>query len=157
MNRTARLVGLAGLAASSLVVLPGGPATAEPSHWCTTSPAPCIISVEHDGVPVLASDPVWQLNLVSFDPGHDAKWDLKESGVYELTSASAGIWDVTVDMGTTVPRVSYGTGRSGEVIRPSPQIARPCTQAAKTTAARRARRTGGPRAQAAVLRSRTWR
>jgi hypothetical protein len=115
MNRTARLVGLAGLAVSSLVILPGGPATAEPSHWCTTSPAPCIVSVEHDGIPVPSSDPVWQVDLVS--SAHDAKWDLKESGAYELTSASAGTWEVTVDMGTTVPRVSYGTGRNGEVTR----------------------------------------
>ena len=117
MNRTARLVGLAGLAASSLVVLPGGPATADPSDWCTASAAPCIVSVEHDGIPVAASDPVWQVDLDSFEAGHDAQWNLKENGVYELTSAAAGTWEVTVDMGTTVPRVSYGTGRNGEVTR----------------------------------------
>ncbi len=117
MSRTARLASLAGLIATSLVALPGGPAAADPSDWCTASAAPCIVSVEHDGVPVAASDPVWQVDLVSFEAGHDAQWNLKESGAYELSPASAGTWEVTVDMGTTVPRVVYGTGRHGEVAR----------------------------------------
>jgi len=117
MSRTARLAGLTGLVAISLVALPGSPAAADPSDWCTASAAPCIVSLEHDGVPVAASDPVWQVDLVSFDSGHDAQWNLKESGAYELSSASAGRWEVTVDMGATVPRVVYGTGRHGEVTR----------------------------------------
>lgn len=115
MIRTARLVALAGLVVSPLVVLPGGPAAADPSDWCTASPAPCIVSVERDGVPVLASDTTWQVDLVR--RAHKVRWDLAESGSHELTSAATGTWEVTVDMGTTVPRVSHGTGRNGEVTR----------------------------------------
>ena len=117
MSRTTRLVGIAGLVAASLVAVPGGPAAADPTDWCTASLAPCIVSVEHEGVPVAASDPVWQVDLVSFDPGHDVQWNLMESGAYELSSAAAGTWEVTVDMGTTVPRVVHGAGRHGEVTR----------------------------------------
>ena len=117
MTRPSRLLGLAVLAVGSLVVLPGGPATADPSDWCTTAAAPCIVSVEHDGIPITATDATWQVDLGASEPGHDVQWNLTQSGADELTSAAAGSWEVTIDMGTTVPRVSYGTGRHGEVTR----------------------------------------
>lgn len=114
MSRTART---AGLVLGALVVLPGSPAAADASDWCTVSAAPCIVSVERDGVPIASTDPTWQVDLISFVAGHDAVWNLREGSAYELSAAAAGTWEVTVDMGTIVPRVTYGTGRNGEVVR----------------------------------------
>lgn len=119
MSRFARLAGLAGLVATTLVVLPGAPASADPSDWCSApgATAPCIVSVRRDGVAVPSTDPTWQVDLVEFDPGHDVQWNLQESGAYELTPAAAGRWEVTLDVGTMRPRVNFGTGRLGDVER----------------------------------------
>jgi hypothetical protein len=117
MSRLPRLVGL-GLIAATLVALPGSPASADSEDWCSSGAStPCILSVTHDGTTVTKSDPTWQVDLWNPNPGHDVQWDLRESGLYELSSAASGRWAVTLDMGTIVPRVNYGTGREGQVAR----------------------------------------
>jgi hypothetical protein len=115
--RLARLAGLAGLVAATLVVLPGGRAAADPSHWCSSgASAPCIVTVKRNGVSVPPTDPEWQVDLVVFEAGHDVQWNLKQSGSYELTDPT-GRWEVRLDVGSLVPRVSHGTGRHGQVTR----------------------------------------
>lgn len=118
LPRLARLAGLTGLAATALVAVPVPSAVAEATDWCSSGAStPCIVSVTHDGSPVLKTDPTWQVDLRYPTPGDDVQWELRESGLYELTSAADGRWVVTLDMGTTVPRVNYGTGRNGQVTR----------------------------------------
>lgn len=125
MSRVTRWLALAGLLAGLLVgsltaaTVQSLPATAGvTSSWCSARPAPCIESVTRNGTPVTSSDPVWQVQLAEFDPGHDYQWNLMKSGSYDLgEAASADVWTVTIDSGTVVPRVVYGNGRTGSVVR----------------------------------------
>jgi hypothetical protein len=121
MSRVPRWLALGALAAGTLaaVTIPTSPASADPGDWCSApSAAPCIESVTRDGVPVLPTDPAWQVDLGSFDPGHDLTWNLKWNGAYELPSSELGHhWTVVVDTGTVIPRVVYGNGRHGDVVR----------------------------------------
>ncbi|QZY29715.1 fibronectin type III domain-containing protein [Nocardioides coralli] len=119
MSRFPLLTGLGGLLAAGLVVLPATPSVADPADWCSApgATAPCIVSVKRDGVGITPTDPVWQVDLSVFDAGHDVQWNLAQNGAYELTGAAAGRWEVVLDVGTMVPRVNFGAGRNGEVVR----------------------------------------
>jgi hypothetical protein len=119
MSRVPRWLALVGLVGGTLtaVALSSSPASAG-SNWCGVKPAPCIEAVTRNGTPVASSDPVWQISLSEFEPGHQVQWNLMQNGAYELEDAAAlDEWAVTIDTGTVIPRVVYGNGRDGSVVR----------------------------------------
>jgi hypothetical protein len=124
MSRAHRLAALALVVASTgVVVAVGSPASVGappglvPSSWCGDQPAPCIQSVSHDGTPVTKTDPTFQVQLADFPSGYEHMWQLMEGGDYALSAAADGEWTVVLDTGTLVPRVVYGIGRHGDVVR----------------------------------------
>ena len=123
MSRTPRLLALALLVAGSAgaVVVESSPVTAgvPASDWCGDRVAPCIVSVAHDGSPVAQTDPLFQVTLIEFEPGHDVQWNLMQGGLYELGPEAAGEWTVVLNTGPPSCRASP-TGTAGTARWPVP-------------------------------------
>ncbi|HSV38373.1 MAG TPA: fibronectin type III domain-containing protein [Nocardioidaceae bacterium] len=139
-RRTSLLASL-GLVASALTVLSNlsSPASAgivtTPLAPCTeVGPRPCIVSATRNGDPVA---PPYEVQAQSFtiDGSKHVTFAATKTGQYDMGFAElTAVWAVTVDMGTTVPRVVTGKGQGVTVTRTVPGgshrvtvVARPVT------------------------------
>jgi hypothetical protein len=108
---------------SSVVMgaLPGTPAGAIESVWCTEDPSPpCIESATVNGTPVTPSDSTWSPYVYPHNDGNFryANWGVSQISTNELGAGSLDdSWILTFDVGTMIPRVAFMRGANGDTIR----------------------------------------
>jgi len=112
MKRSSALLALS-LTLVMVAVFAPSPAGAipYPSDFCADVPAPCIVSATRNSVAVTSANPDWGFQVVPFSSGGSNTVTIsviaKTFTPYVLGSGSlSDVWIFTVDMGTTVPRVS---------------------------------------------------
>jgi fibronectin type III domain protein len=120
MKRVSMLASLFVLAVSLAVAIPGSASAT--SSWCSDgAPAPCVESATVNGSAVASGDPTWDVtaSLNTAGGSNDVDWQvLSKSTGFTLGSGSlTDVWVITLDMGTTIPRVAWSHGTAFSVVR----------------------------------------
>jgi hypothetical protein len=120
-----RLLTLTSLLALVLpVALHASPSGASPvGDWCSTgAPVPCVASATVNGAPVDETDANWDVVVTqsTVDGAKQVSWNVKDKigDDYELgAGALDDVWDVTLDVGTAMPRTIFTYGTDTTVVR----------------------------------------
>ena len=124
MKRLSMLASLFVLAVSLAVAVPGS-ASAASSGWCadTLGSTPCVLTATRDSVTVDHTDPHWNFQFNDFSGGGEAhwQWNLTYDGSIDVGSAEKSHqWDLTIDMGSVIPRVVFTRGDTVSIVRNQP-------------------------------------
>lgn len=112
-----------GVVTSPSAVATSPSAVAFPSSFCGDQPAPCISSATAGGVAITPSDPKYYPTVLLSTSGgsHDLLWQVQDKtgpDPYDLGAADRSVqFVITIDTGTTNPRVAFTFGHDVTVNR----------------------------------------
>jgi len=121
MKRIAMVASLLVVVVAAVMAIPS-PAGAT-SSWCADgAPTPCVESASVNGTPINSLDVTWAVvaSLYTGGGSNDVQWQVERTtgNPYVLGSESLDdVWEITLDMGTTIPRVASSHGTAFSVNR----------------------------------------